>query len=141
MVERVDLEVGDVVRLEMGASEVMMYMKVVGQLFEVEVLEHMAQLWKDGREFSIPMAWGEVGILTDQATKKPYAYDVEKVTFPQCTRVGCKRSARTRITWWTVGDPARALGEAELCNKDLWDVEARLDLVIEESRALIGEVK
>lgn len=50
-------------RLELPYSEVMMHMRVAGQIFDVEILAHgMAQLWKDGRRFSFPVLQGEAGV-------------------------------------------------------------------------------
>ncbi|WP_188279270.1 hypothetical protein [Streptomyces sp. CBMA29] len=39
-----------------------MHMRIVGQHLWVEVLEHGAQLYKDGRPFSFPITHGEAGI-------------------------------------------------------------------------------
>ncbi|WP_158819111.1 MULTISPECIES: hypothetical protein [Streptomyces] len=54
-------------------------MQVADKVFEVEVKEHGAQLFKDGTPFSFPITWGEAGIYTDSATGKPYTCNAEKV--------------------------------------------------------------
>lgn len=77
--ERVDFEIGDRARLEMPWSEACLFMKIAGQVLEVEIREHGAQLYKDGRPFSFPILWEEAGFYTDQKTKKPYAYGAQKV--------------------------------------------------------------
>ncbi|PNE43380.1 hypothetical protein [Streptomyces noursei] len=79
MDQRIDLEIGDRVRLEMPWSGVCEHMKVHGQVLEVEIREHGAQLYKDGRPFSFPILWGEAGIYTDHQTKKPFTYNAERV--------------------------------------------------------------
>ncbi|MEU1816158.1 hypothetical protein ABZ543_13305 [Streptomyces roseifaciens] len=136
--ERVDLEVGDLVRLEMPASEVMQHMKVVGQVFEVEIRANSAQLYKDGQPFSIPVSWGEAGLYTDQLTKKPYSYTAERIReAATCTKLGCTSFATTKVVWWTVSDPMRQCVESKLCPQHLDYVERRLDLVIDKRTAMM----
>lgn len=64
MQTKVEVKTGDVVLLEMGASDVCMFMRIVGQQLWVEVLEHGAQLYKDGHPYSFPITHGEAGIYT-----------------------------------------------------------------------------
>jgi hypothetical protein len=75
--KRVDLEVGDRVRLTLPHSEVCAYMRVAGTVMEVEVREHGAQLHKDGRPFAGAITWGEAGIYRD--ADGPYVYNAERV--------------------------------------------------------------
>lgn len=77
---RVDLEVGDRVRLEMPWSEACAFLKVAGQILEVEVRENGAQLHKGGQPFSFPITWGEAELYRDPETGKPYTYNAEKIT-------------------------------------------------------------
>lgn len=77
---RVDLKVGDRVRLGVSYSKVCVSMGVAGQALEVEVLKNGVQLYKDGRPFSSPIAWGEAGLYTDQNTHKPYTYNAKRIT-------------------------------------------------------------
>lgn len=70
---RVEVKTGDVVLLEMGASEVCMYMGIVGQKFWVEVLKNGAQLYRDGRPYCIPITHGEAGIYTTSDNRR-YTY-------------------------------------------------------------------
>ncbi|MEV7870150.1 hypothetical protein AB0P17_29585 [Streptomyces sp. NPDC088124] len=77
--QRVNLEIGDRGRSEMPYSEVCMDMGIAGQVLEIEVRQHCAQLHKEGQPFSSPITWGEAGIYTDCTTGQPYTYDAEKV--------------------------------------------------------------
>ncbi|MEV2222725.1 hypothetical protein AB0E01_22935 [Nocardia vinacea] len=84
--ERIDLQVGDRVLLEMPYSEAMMHMRLAGSKVEVEVLEHdAAQLLKDGGKYSFPVTWGEAGIRSGESG--PYAYDGKLLGGPNCKRV------------------------------------------------------
>ncbi len=49
--------------LRMGASEVCIHMRIVGQDFEAELTPsgHGVQLYRDGRIFSSPITVGEAG--------------------------------------------------------------------------------
>lgn len=80
MDNRVDLEVGDRVRMTMPWSEVCMHLRVADTVMEVEVRERGAQLYKDGRPFSAPITWGEAGIYAAHGTGKPYTYNAERVS-------------------------------------------------------------
>ncbi|WP_327357744.1 hypothetical protein [Streptomyces sp. NBC_01304] len=77
--DRIDLEIGDRVQMTMPWSEVCMHLRVAEKTLEAKVLERGTPLFKDGREFSAPITWGEAGIYTDSTTNKPYTYNVEKV--------------------------------------------------------------
>ncbi|KJK56119.1 hypothetical protein [Saccharothrix sp. ST-888] len=80
MDERVDLKIGQRFRHKLPHSEVCQHMKVAGHVMEVEVRERGAQLYKDGREFSFPIGWGEAGIYQDRANDNaPYVYNAEIV--------------------------------------------------------------
>ncbi len=67
------IEPGQKVWIRMPHSEVNMHMGVAGRVLEVEVKEHGAQLFKDGRQFSFPVTWGEAGIYSDD--RGPYLND------------------------------------------------------------------
>ncbi|MFI9271929.1 hypothetical protein ACIGXM_14580 [Kitasatospora sp. NPDC052896] len=80
MTERVDLKIGQRFRHKLPYSEACMHMQVAGMVMEVEIREKCAQLFKDGREFSWPITWGEAGIFVDWDNgKTPYVYDAEIV--------------------------------------------------------------
>lgn len=64
MLGMIEVNVGDVVLLKMGASEVCDHLKVIDQELWVEALERGAQLYKDGRPFTFPITHGEAGIYT-----------------------------------------------------------------------------
>lgn len=72
------IQPGEKVRVEVPHSEVCIYMRVAGQVIDVEILptEHgfCAQLWRDGREFSSPVTDGEAGVYYDE--EGPYVYEV-----------------------------------------------------------------
>ncbi len=83
---RIDLQIGDRVRLEMPWSEVMMHLRLAGSNVVVEVLDDGVQLLlEDGTKLSFPVTWAEAGIYTD--TSGPYAYGGHLVGGPNCTRV------------------------------------------------------
>ncbi len=59
--------IGERVRVRLPHSEVCMHLRVAGQVREVEVLEHGAQILdEDGRRFSFPITHGEAGIFRDE---------------------------------------------------------------------------
>jgi hypothetical protein len=57
---------GDVVRLRLPWSEACMYLKVAGQVRDVHVFTHGAQILnEDGTRYSFPVTLGEAGIYSD----------------------------------------------------------------------------
>ncbi len=80
--DRIDLLVGDQVRLTMPWSEVVMHLRLADQAVEIEVLDGgMAQIWRDGRTVSFPVTWGEAGIYSG-GTSGPYTYGGQLVDGP-----------------------------------------------------------
>jgi len=83
-IERVDVEPGEVVRLEIPYSEVCMHMRVAGRVMDVLLTTSAAGYAKaqllqdDGTPFSFPIAPEEAGIRRDYSvTDRPvgfYAY-------------------------------------------------------------------
>lgn len=60
------VEPGDTVRIRMPWSEACMYLKVAGQMRQVQVFKHGAQILnEDGTRLSFPITLGEAGIFTD----------------------------------------------------------------------------
>lgn len=73
--ERIDIEPGKRYLLPMPASEVMIYMGLVDELMEVELLPSGGvQLFKDGKPYSLPVLPGEAGMYDDHTTGQYYAY-------------------------------------------------------------------
>jgi len=75
------VKVGDRFPIEIAFSEVCMHMQVAGQILDVELLPSeghgaIAQLYKNGQEFSAPILTGEAGVYQD--ADGYYAYVIEE---------------------------------------------------------------
>lgn len=86
------VKVGDRVRMEIAYSECAMSMHVAGKVMEVEVIQGrwgpIAQLYKDGKEFSAPITMGEAGFYQEQQGVYYYYPSVETCKwFLKCTNI------------------------------------------------------
>jgi len=74
--QRTNVEEGKRYRKAMPASEAMMHMKVVDQVFTIELFGHMVQLYReDGTEFSFKVTAGEAGLYYDSELSCYYFYE------------------------------------------------------------------
>jgi hypothetical protein len=60
------LKINEATKIIIGWSEVACHLGVAGEALEVVPLPNgMAQIFKDGKEFSFPVTWSEAGIYQD----------------------------------------------------------------------------
>jgi len=60
------LKINEPTMITIGYSEAACHLRIAGQDHEVVPMPNgMAQVFKDGREFSFPITWGEAGIYQD----------------------------------------------------------------------------
>jgi hypothetical protein len=78
------VRIGETVRLELPYTEVCMFMRVAGEIFDVQLQGEqypVAQLYRlDGTPFSFPITPGEAGLFSHHGAKDParryYCYPV-----------------------------------------------------------------
>jgi len=75
---KVQLDIGDSVKVDLPWSEVCMHMRIAGRVMTVKILpSRMAQILNDsGEPFSFPVTLGEAGIY-DRDGDGFYAYGVK----------------------------------------------------------------
>jgi len=81
---KVDVTIGQTVWMEIGWSECAMHMQVAGKLMQVKLLPSeghgaVAQLMKDGHEFSAPILVGEAGMYRGDNAAEYYFYAPMKI--------------------------------------------------------------
>lgn len=71
------MNAGDRAVIEIGYSEATAHMGVAGQVLEVELrISGMAQIYRNGREYSFPVTAGEAGFYFDGMTGGYYCYPI-----------------------------------------------------------------